>query len=216
MFLEEKIAARAAKEIGIGEVFNCGIGIPSLIPKFIPIDRPHFVHTENGIFGVGPPASMGNADRNLIDAGATYVTIVPGASFFDMCLSFSLVRTGRLSISFLGALQVSETGDLANWTIPGKYSPGIGGAMELAQKANRVVVTMTHTAKDGSPKILDRCKFPITAKSCVCTIITELAVIDVTPTGLLLREASKEANLDDIFEKTGARLKLLKGDIDRF
>lgn len=216
MLSENKIAARAAREIKDGQVVNCGIGIPSLIPKFTPVDRPFLIQSENGILGVGHPSNIKSADRNLIDAGATYVCLSPGASFFDISLSFTIIRGGHLDIAFLGALEVDESGDLANWIIPGKYSPGIGGGMELAQKAKRVIVTITHTTKDGSPKILRKCKLPLTAKSCVNTIITELAVIDVTSDGLLLRELAEDTDVNTLFQRTEASIKVPDGEITRF
>jgi len=216
MLPENKIAARAAQEIKDGQVVNCGIGIPSLIPKFIPKNRPFLIHSENGILGVGQPSGIKSSDRNLIDAGATYVYLNPGASFFDISLSFTIIRGGHLDIAFLGALEVDEIGNLANWIIPGKYSPGIGGGMELAQKAKRVIVTIIHTTKYGSPKILKKCKLPLTAKSCVNTIITELAVIDVTPNGLLLRELAKETDLNTLIQRTEALINLPDGEITRF
>jgi 3-oxoacid CoA-transferase B subunit len=216
MLLESKIAARAAREIQKGQVVNCGIGIPSLISKFMSVSNPYFIHSENGILGVGPPCKLGNVDRNIIDAGATYVGVNPGASFFDSSLSFAIIRGGHLDIAFLGALEVSESGDLANWIIPGKYSPGMGGGMELAQKAKRVIVTITHTTKEGNPKIVRRCKLPITAKACVNTIISELAVIDVTPDGLVLRELAEDTDVNTLFQRTEASIKLPDGEITRF
>ena len=216
MLSEAKIAARAAREIKEEQVVNCGIGIPSLIPRFTPVDKHFFIHSENGILGVGFPCGIENADRNIIDAGATYVYVNPGGSFFDIALSFAIIRGGHLDIAFLGALEVSEGGDLANWIIPGKYSPGIGGGMELAQKAKRVIATITHTTKDGNPKIVSKCKLPITAKSCVNTIITELAVIDVTADGLILRELAKDTDIDTLLQKTDAFLRIPDGEIIRF
>jgi 3-oxoacid CoA-transferase B subunit len=216
MLSENKIAARAAREIKEGQVVNCGIGIPSLIPKFTLMNKPFLIHSENGILGMGHPSGIKSADRNLIDAGATYVCVNPGASFFDISLSFTIIRGGHLDIAFLGALEVDESGDLANWIIPGKYSPGIGGGMELAQKAKRVIVTITHTTKDGRPKILRKCKLPLTAKSCVNTIITELAVIDVTSDGLLLRELAEDTDVNTLFQRTEASVKVPDGEITRF
>ena len=181
-----KIAARAAREVQPGQVINLGIGIPTMIPDYLPDADEIFIQSENGILGVGPRCRRGTEDRNLIDAGGSYVTLQPGASFFDSAVSFAIIRGGRVDITFLGTLEVSAAGDLANWIIPGKMAPGIGGGMELAQKARRVVVTTAHTTRDGRPKILPRCTLPLTAKGCVTTIITELAVIDVTD-GCFLR-----------------------------
>jgi 3-oxoacid CoA-transferase B subunit len=165
---------------------------------------------------MGNPCRRGSEDRNLIDAGGTYVTIETGGSYFDSVLSFSLVRGGRLDLAVIGALQVSAAGDLANWIIPGKYAPGIGGGMELAQKAKRLIITITHTTRDGKPKILTECKLPLTAKGCVNTIITELAVIDVVDKGLMLREISGETDLETVISKTGPKLILPEGDLPEF
>jgi 3-oxoacid CoA-transferase B subunit len=213
---KEKIAARAAREILPGQVLNLGIGIPTLIPQYLDTDTPVWVHSENGFIGMGERCKRGTEDRNLIDAGGSYVNLRCGASFFDSALSFALVRGGRLDLAFLGALEISATGDLANWIIPGKHSPGIGGGMELAQKAKRVIVTTTHTTRSGEPKIVEQCKLPLTAKGCVDTIITELAVIDVTPSGLKLREIAAEADFESVMVKTGARLQIPEGTIARF
>jgi 3-oxoacid CoA-transferase B subunit len=216
MSCKEKIAARAAREVQPGQVINLGIGIPTMIPEYLPDATEVFIQSENGILGIGPRCRTGTEDRNIIDAGANYVTLAPGASFFDSALSFALIRGGRVDLSFLGTLQVSVEGDLANWIIPGKIAPGIGGGMELAQKARRVVVTTSHTTRDGAPKILPRCTLPLTARGCVRTIITELAVIDVAPEGLMLRELARETSLDEVREKTGAPLLLPEGEIPRF
>lgn len=215
MSYKEKIAARAALEIESGQIINLGIGIPTMILDYLPESTDVFVQSENGILGIGPRCRDGNEQRNLVDAGASYITLAAGASFFDSSISFALIRGGRVDISFLGTLEVATNGDLANWIIPGKMAPGIGGGMELAQKARRVVVTTSHTTRDGKPKILSRCTLPLTARGCVKTIITELAVIDVTPQGLMLRELAQEATLEEVLEKTGAPL-LYEGEIPRF
>jgi 3-oxoacid CoA-transferase B subunit len=216
MSYKEKIAARAAREVLSGQVINLGIGIPTLIPEYLSADTPVWIHSENGILGMGPRCQRGTEDRNLIDAGGTYVTLASGAAFFDSALSFALVRGGRLDVAFLGALEISQTGDLANWLIPGKYAPGIGGGMELAQKARRVIVTTTHTTRSGEPKIVQQCTLPLTAKGCVNTIITELAVIDVTSDGLKLRELAAETDVDTVELRTGARLIVPEGEVARF
>ncbi|HDG96785.1 MAG: acyl CoA:acetate/3-ketoacid CoA transferase subunit beta [Deltaproteobacteria bacterium] len=213
---KEKIARRAAKEIAPGEVINLGIGIPTLIPKYLSPDKAVFIHSENGILGMGSLCSPGTEDRNLIDAGGNYVTINKGASFFDSALSFALVRGGRLDVAFLGALEVSGKGDLANWIIPGKFSPGIGGGMELAQKARRLIVTTMHTDRKGRPKILKSCTLPLTAKECVNTIITELAVMDVGPEGLVVREIAEGVDVQELIEMTDARLLVPSCEIPRF
>ena len=203
---KEKIACRAAKEISSGQVINLGIGIPTLIPNFLASDISVTFHSENGIIGAGGFSRQGEADRNLIDAGGAYISTVPGAAFCDSALSFALIRGGRLNLSFLGALELSEKGDLANWIIPGKFAPGIGGAMELAQKARRLVITTTHTTSKGAPKILRTCKLPLTAPSCVNLIITELAVIRVSSAGLTLEEIALETDLESVVRLTDAPL----------
>lgn len=205
---KEKIARRAAQEISPGQVINLGIGIPTLIPSFLSPDIPVIIHSENGIIGSGMATRPNDADRNLIDAGGTYISTMPGAAFCDSALSFSLVRGGRLDLTFLGALEVSAQGDLANWIIPGKFAPGIGGAMELAQKARRLVITTSHTTRNGAAKILRNCTLPLTANSCVDTIITELAVIEVSSEGLVLEEIAKETDLDTVVRLTEAPLKV--------
>ena len=216
MSYKEKIAQRAAAEIQEGQIINLGIGIPTLIPKYLAGKKQVVAHSENGILGLGNPCQRGSEDRNLIDAGGTYVTIETGGAYFDSVLSFSLVRGGRLDLAVIGALQVSAAGDLANWIIPGKYAPGIGGGMELAQKARRLIITTTHTTRDGKPKILERCELPLTAKGCVNTIITELAVMDVVEEGLLLREIAAEVELETVVAQTGAKVIIPKGDLPRF
>jgi len=214
MSYKENIAMRAAREVSPGQIVNLGIGLPTLILEYLPEDV--LVHSENGILGMGPVAGREKADPMLIDAGGGYVTIRKGASFFDRALSFALVRGGRLDFAFLGTLEVACNGDLANWIIPGKHAPGIGGAMELAQKARKVVVVTTHTTRSGEPKILQNCSLPLTAKGCVDTIITELAVLDVTAGGLVLRELAREAALEDVLSRTAAPIHVPAGEIPRF
>ena len=187
-------------------MINLGIGIPTLIPDYLPEGMQVLIQSENGILGTGPRARRGEEDRNLIDAGASYVTVLPGASFFDSATSFAMIRGGRVDLTFLGTLEVAANGDLANWIIPGKMAPGIGGGMELAQKARRVIVTTSHPTREGAPKILPRCTLPLTARGCVKTIITELAVIDITPQGLMLREVAEGSSVEEVREKTGAPL----------
>jgi 3-oxoacid CoA-transferase B subunit len=217
MSYKDKIALRAAREIRPGQTINLGIGLPTLVLEHLADDFPVFVHSENGILGMWKRCRRGTEDRNRIDAGGGYVTVRQGASFFDSALSFALVRGGRLDLAFLGALEVAENGDLANWIIPGKFAPGIGGGMELAQKARRLVVMTTHTARDGSPKILPECTLPVTARRCVDRIITELAVIDVAEGGgLVLRELAEGADAEGVAAKTGAPLTIPAGEIPRF
>jgi 3-oxoacid CoA-transferase B subunit len=216
MSYKEKIAQRAAAEIQNGQIINLGIGIPTLIPRYLTADQQVIVHSENGILGMGSPCKRGGEDRNLIDAGGTYVGVTAGASFFDSALSFALVRGGRLDVAVIGALEVSASGDLANWIIPGKYSPGIGGGMELAQKARRLIVATTHCTRNGDPKILSRCRLPLTARACVDTIVTELAVMDVKAGDLVLREIASDTDLETVAARTEAELIVPEGEIARF
>ena len=216
MSYKEKIAKRAAAEIADGQIINLGIGIPTLIPRYLAGKKQVVIHSENGILGMGNPCQRGSENRNLIDAGGTYVSVETGASFFDSVLSFSLVRGGRLDVAVIGTLEVSASGDLANWIIPGKYAPGIGGGMELAQKARRLIITTTHTTRDGKPKIIGECRLPLTGKECVDTIITELAVIDVAEKGLILREIASETDMETVIEKTGAPLMIPDRELPRF
>jgi len=218
MSFKNKIAARAAKEVQEGQVINLGIGIPSLILNHLPTNMQVTVHAENGILGTGTPCTLEEADSMVIDPGGIYVSVVPGACYLDSAVSFALIRSGRLDIAFLGTLEMAENGDLANWIIPGKMAPGIGGGMELAQKAKRIVVMTTHTTRKGAPKILPECTLPLTAKGCVNRVITELAVIDVTPDGLALRELAEGVELQEVIDKTGVTLQVPgpEGEIPRF
>lgn len=216
MSFKHKIAARAAREVRSGDIINLGIGIPTLVAEFLPPDLPVCMHAENGILGLGEACGLDDADCMLVDAGGGYVSTRSGASFFDSAVSFALIRSGRLDIAFLGTLEVAANGDLANWLIPGKLAPGIGGGMELAQKANRLVVTTTHTTRKGAPKIIPECTLPLTAKACVDLIVTELAVIKVTPEGLALRELAEGVELQEVLDKTGAPLRVPEGEIPVF
>jgi len=200
------IAARAAREVYPGEVVNLGIGIPNLIPGYLGADTEIFLHTENGLLGVGPRPQEGEIEPDLVDAAKRPVTALPGASYFDSASSFAMIRGGHIDLSILGAMQVAENGDLANWMIPGKMVKGMGGAMDLVSGAKRVVVTMEHSAKDGSPKILDYCTLPLTGQRCVNVIVTEMAVIEVTKEGLLLKELAPDTNLEAVKRATGAKL----------
>lgn len=206
MSYKERIARRAAREIAPGSLINLGIGIPTLISGYLSAADGICIHSENGILGMGRALPLAEADRNLIDAGGTYVAVEPGAAFFDSAVSFALVRSGRLDIAFLGALEISAAGDLANWIIPGKLTPGIGGAMELAQKARRLIVTMAHTDRKGTAKIVPECSLPLTAPACVDLIITELAVIAVEAGRLVLRELAEGVSVDEVVAKTAAPL----------
>lgn len=211
-----RMIARAAREIASGMVVNLGIGMPTKVVDYLPEQFPVCLHTENGLTGVGPTLPPDQADRNLIDAGGAYISTVPGSAFFDSALSFALVRSGRLDLTMLGAFEVSQAGDLANWKIPGKYSPGAGGGIELAQKARRVVVLTTHTDRNGQPKLLVDCTLPLTARRCVDRIFTDMAVIDVTPQGFALLEKAEGLSVDDVINATGAPLALPAGSIPTF
>ncbi|WP_241479098.1 3-oxoacid CoA-transferase subunit B [Leisingera sp. ANG-M1] len=200
---KERMLRRAAADIEAGMTVNLGIGLPTQVLRYVPADLPVCLHSENGIAGVGP---VGKPDRNLIDAGGAYVSPIAGTSYFDSAVSFAIVRSGRLDLTMLGAFEVAGNGDLANWMIPGKFTPGAGGAIELAQKTRKVAVLTTHTDKKGNPKILEACTLPLTARACVHRIFTDMAVCDVTPEGLVLREAAEGVSVAEIREATGARL----------
>jgi 3-oxoacid CoA-transferase B subunit len=216
MHYKDKIATRAAAELESGQIVNLGIGLPTLILEHLPRDTDIFVHSENGILGMGKRCREKEADPMLIDSGGSYIFSRTGAAFFDSALSFSLVRGGRLDVAVLGTLEVAGNGDLANWIIPGKFAPGIGGGMELAKKARKLIVTTTHTTRKGAPKIIPECTLPVTAKGCVDMIITELAVLDIIDERLHLRELAREADLDDVLEKTGVEVVVPHGDIPVF
>ncbi len=202
----DRMIARAAREIQPGMVVNLGIGLPTKVVNHLPADFPVCLHTENGLAGIGPTLPPEQADRNLIDAGGAYVSTIPGSAFFDSATSFALVRSGRLDLTMLGAFEVAANGDLANWKIPGKFSPGVGGGIELAQKARRVVVLTTHTDRAGNPKLKDHCRLPLTARGCVGRIFTDMAVIDVGPDGFHLVETAQGVSVAEIKEATDAVL----------
>jgi acetate CoA/acetoacetate CoA-transferase beta subunit len=206
--IRNQMAKRAAEEIQNGMVVNLGIGIPSLVPNHLPKHLNVMFHAENGIIGMSESPPPGEEDENLCNAGGFPVTIRTGASYCDSAIAFGMIRRGCIDVTILGALQVSQDGDLANWIVPGKKVPGMGGAMELAQKAKKVVVVMNHFDKNGTSKLVSKCTLPLTSSKCVNTVITELGVFQITDDGFILSEVFHPHNVSEIKKLTSCEIKL--------
>lgn len=213
---KQRMLRRAAQDILPSLTVNLGIGLPTEVLQYVSPHMPVCLHSENGIAGVGPSRSYDEADRNLIDAGGAYVSRVEGTAFFDSAVSFSIVRSGRLDLTMLGAFEVAANGDLANWIIPGKFSPGMGGAIELAQKARQVAVVMMHTDRKGNPKILPQCTLPLTAKGRVNRIYTDMALFDVRDSQLHLVEIAKGVTIGELKVATATDFIIPNRDIPVF
>ncbi len=200
------IAKRIAKELKDGDVVNLGIGIPTEVVNHLPQGINVYLHSENGMIGVGPTPPKGQEDKDIINAGGGFLSAIPVTSYMDSAQSFAIVRGGHLDMTVLGALQVDEEGSIANWIIPGKMVPGMGGAMDLLTGAKKIVAAMKHTDKEGKPKILKKCTLPLTAYRKLSLIVTELAFIEVTPDGLVLREIHESTTVDHVVKNTEAKL----------
>lgn len=203
--IKEFIAKRVAKELKDGDIVNLGIGLPTMVANYIPDDVNIFLQSENGFIGLGPVPEEGKEDKDIVNAGGQPVTILPGGAFFDSATSFTIIRGGHVDVTVLGALEVDEEGNLANWMIPGKMVPGMGGAMDLVVGAKKVIIAMEHTAK-GNPKILKKCRLPLTAAKQVDMIITEMGVMEITDEGIVLKEINPEFTVEEVQNATEAKL----------
>ncbi|WP_444984117.1 3-oxoacid CoA-transferase subunit B [Halomonas mongoliensis] len=212
----QRILTRAAREVIPGQIVNLGIGLPTRLFHYLPDEMEVLVHSENGVLGCRPRRDGEAPDHDMIDSGGAYIATRPGASVFDSATSFAMIRRSRVDVTFMGAFEVDAAGNLANWKIPGKFSPGIGGAMELAQKVRRLVILCSHNDKHGHPKVLERCRLPLTASGCVSRIITDKAVMDVTPDGLAVVEIAEGLATDDLRAATEAPLLIDESRLGRF
>ena len=212
MLTKEQIAQRISKEVKDRYYVNLGIGIPTLVANYVPQDISVEFQSENGVLGMGPFPFEGEEDPDLINAGKQTITTLPGASFFDSAFSFGMIRSKKVDLTILGAMEVSENGDIANWKIPGKMVKGMGGAMDLVASAENIIVAMMHVNKAGESKILKKCTLPLTGVGCVKKVVTELAVMDITPEGFKLLERAPGVSVEDIIKATDAEL-IIEGDI---